>query len=1650
MSKDDLIVPSWDGQNMSFAEYTKLVELWYIATTVPDEKKAPNLILRLTGTARAIALQTPTERFSKKDGVKTLMDILNQHFKKDEEDVMYEDIMRFIKFKRSDQDIHRYCADFRLNLTKVERHLHVNLPKKFVSTLLIAAANLSNTDRKRILSSVRNQLEHVDEVVHNMRRLFANPTPGDGQYNTLVLEENDLSSMEENDFSDASSMDSNEVQDTYVAIQSMKKRMNRWKNKKKQSKPKSKPTMAAESSGNPPDKVTGHTLRCFSCGSTEHLCPVCPKRKKWDVRNWSKKHSSSKSKEEMNLLATAFVGTAIPSNASSDTSIMIIDTGATQTLVSKNWLESHKIWMKKMGCEEPKIQPSNMRFRFGNGGVSKSLGEITLDVCIQGHWAKMKTEIVDVPCPALLSINSLAKLNAQLNFNAKSLTIPKIGRISLWRNQAGHFVLNMANPSKQKTKDVMVVMQEQWIGWTEAGSIGETEGTSTDTDVDSKMDAEDGGCPQIATPEEKMDTEIGSCSRYAMPQEHTVVDEDGQDMDEKCGSGSHHVSPQGLEKVSIEEIVLPKMESREEEGNEENETADINIASAAEIRSAKNPLVLRDMLDKIHRRYGHATPYQMKKLMNEIGNVPPETYIMCDKVVKNCGVCQLLEAHPPDPNVSHREAAHFCEKIETDLLFVDEDIFILYTDIATKWTLISQIKNKEPQTIWDDLTSNWLHHYGFPEQIISDKGGEYTSVWLADQCADHDILLNPKPKGSHAFGAEQRVDMVKKTMRKLRLEFPDITTKDIVWHTCRLLNEMIDANGISPDMAVFGRVPRNIANITMDDPCEVRFTQSIPAREVLISALRIRAMAQQCIAEELAKGRLKRISRMTDKFKGREVKVGDAILFYRMESKKSSARWCGPAEVILLQPQQVSISYQGQIRSVPRNWVKVYRDDSDDCGGDDTKDAKEWEIPIEWSGAPHTKKDPDIEMQQNDTIEKENNEEGEIQKEEMNEENQDKKSDGENWIDRLMKLTTPELREKCRSVGYGKNGSKRQLAMKYIERKTKIDNGDPEAQQFIENAKKYEEGRDAPGQIAFVEHANIVKYEIFKSEETQKCDSYFYDSEEIKMAFLAEKIRSSNELSEEEITSNKDEILIAQKKELDEWKAHCVYEEVEGHMVTKRILDNRWVYTWKTRMTEKNQMEKFIKARLVIKGFQDPDLGSNLIIFCATMAKKESHFLVLSVGVLKKWNTFQMDISTAFLKSDGFDRTVFTKNPTPETKTKLKVWKLATAVYGLNDAPSYFSKTLSTFLKAKDFWIEHSNIYCTVSKFDENVFIMWTKENDMACGIASCHVDDILVSSNAEAELEFENMITSRFGISKKKRLSESEGFTHCGLEIRLCKNRDVEVGQWKYIEELEEIKIVDANKKKNDEIDEQTYDAFRKALGKLAWLSTGSRPDIASLVGEMATRVNKLTYGDAFIVNKTIQKIKATKNEITIRFPAQMDVSKIQVLACGDGAMGNMKEKEPYGRAGGILMIGDSFPGGNVHTIGWNSTKLRNMIKNSLSAEVLAMSKILEMGDYLCDTLGDIFGTKINTIAINDCFSLFSCLTSTKSIEQKNINRFLIDIKNRLIDRVIHNWMWIDGKLNPSDGLTGYGKDNNSLEFLLKTNKFPFLKEFLWLHTNK
>ena len=54
-----------------------------------------------------------------------------------------------------------------------------------------------------------------------------------------------------------------------------------------------------------------------------------------------------------------------------------------------------------------------------------------------------------------------------------------------------------------------------------------------------------------------------------------------------------------------------------------------------------------------------------------------------------------------------------------------------------------------------------------------------------------------------------------------------------------------------------------------------------------------------------------------------------------------------------------------------------------------------------------------------------------------------------------------------------------------------------------------------------------------------------------------------------------------------------------------------------------------MKARLVVKGFQDLDFKRSAVSSCT--ANKDSQRLINSLAVMKGWNVFTVDVSTAFI-----------------------------------------------------------------------------------------------------------------------------------------------------------------------------------------------------------------------------------------------------------------------------------------------------------------------------------------------------------------------------------------------------------------------------------
>ena len=74
-----------------------------------------------------------------------------------------------------------------------------------------------------------------------------------------------------------------------------------------------------------------------------------------------------------------------------------------------------------------------------------------------------------------------------------------------------------------------------------------------------------------------------------------------------------------------------------------------------------------------------------------------------------------------------------------------------------------------------------------------------------------------------------------------------------------------------------------------------------------------------------------------------------------------------------------------------------------------------------------------------------------------------------------------------------------------------------------------------------------------------------------------------------------------------------VFSPVEVNAISKKVIDSRWVLTWKIADGAKK-----VKARLVAKGFQDPDLTEGLVDTSGCVSLRSSHLQVASLSALKK------------------------------------------------------------------------------------------------------------------------------------------------------------------------------------------------------------------------------------------------------------------------------------------------------------------------------------------------------------------------------------------------------------------------------------------------
>ena len=308
------------------------------------------------------------------------------------------------------------------------------------------------------------------------------------------------------------------------------------------------------------------------------------------------------------------------------------------------------------------------------------------------------------------------------------------------------------------------------------------------------------------------------------------------------------------------------------------------------------------------------------------------------------------------------------------------------------------------------------------------------------------------------------------------------------------------------------------------------------------------------------------------------------------------------------------------------------------------------------------------------------------------------------------------------------------------------------------------------------------------------------DSSYVKLSIEADQT-STNEVSLLVTTSSNENLDQVRNSELKSWTEHKVYTQVLD--LSQPKIYTRWVYT-----NKESNGKQTIKARLVVKGFQDKDAKN--IRKDSPICSKESLQVILGIMTSHGWICNSMDIKTAFLLSKQLDQPIYLL-PLKETNVPPGyIWKLSKRVYSLTDALQSWYLTLRE---------ELIMLGAVSSKYDQAIFT-WYFENKLQ-GLITTNVDYFCFAGSETFKNKVINIICTLFRVKSE----EVAKFQYIGLEIKKS-NENIRIRQDEYVKKLGHIPLQN-NRSLEDKISPTEITEARKLIGQLNWLATQTRPDL-------------------------------------------------------------------------------------------------------------------------------------------------------------------------------------------------------------------------------
>ena len=874
-------------------------------------------------------------------------------------------------------------------------------------------------------------------------------------------------------------------------------------------------------------------------------------------------------------------------------------------------------------------------------------------------------------------------------------------------------------------------------------------------------------------------------------------------------------------------------------------------------------------------------------------------------------------------------------------------------DQATRYVCIRMMSDEQSATLVKGIERGWIKHFGSPKYLRIDEGKGFAATYLRDWCSERGIMLEIAPAESHNWlgSVERKHQVVRKSLELYMDERGSRSHKMLKEATIYCpgqINSLSYTKGFTPAQWVLGKAPYDVLSLTADifNPGMSMSNETPNFEEVQQKRL----AAQMAFLKADSDARLRRAMNQNYRQNSHDVVVGQKCFYWRVQGtgKLQKNKWRGPARCVAEECDDDGkklILWLCRGTSLLRCSSQQVRPAVEDIGK---------EIPIDKAAALKDLKDLRARSttQFRDVLELGA---GEVVLEDLmddDEMGEYEPSEGApeaeaSTLEGAGALAFQMYREVVPETPYHHSDDEP------LEPGNEVI-AEPDAEADTERKRVQHADAGTPGTSPMGKRArtvaNIPVPEVMDNELLIE-DAFMIEIKDANMpkdwvliegqfeldeVFLAQ--LRGGEVNEKNMTvEEREQMVQAKVKELSSYFSNQVWDFVEMSRVKpERVVTARWVLTWKKDEETGNVKAK---ARLVLKGFQDPDLLS--MEKTAPTASKNSKMMLLALAPNMGWTILCGDVRAAFLSGATFDREIIVKLPrdcgplmgVPAGDSYMRMNKSA---YGLCDAPLLWWQEADRRLR---------EMKMSRHKLDKCCYMLYNSKGKVVVMLI-LHVDDMLVGvEKADPAVErFIQELKKRFDFGKWQELQVGKPIHYCGGRISLRSDGAIVLDFEEYLKKVMPITL----SKGRDPEDRMTAAEVSKArglLGALQWPATQACPHLNASVSLLAADIRDGKVKVIQELNKTLRFAKQAVDLQVVMKRVIHDLKDLCFIVFSDAAFGVRSDGASQGGFIVVLTSARALQGEAVeyNILGWRSFRLTRVCRSSLSAESQGCSGALD-----------------------------------------------------------------------------------------------------------